>query len=239
MPSGGPARPAGGQGRGNDGDAQQRFLFYLSALMAKMAQADGNADMTEFRAASLAFSRLGLTREQCQYCATIFTRELGAAATTDAAMLCAALQDYTLELREILYEILWNIACADGYLSGNEKDLLRNIAYWLHLRPGLYDWYFHQRVSRARQGSNADSSGQERRAAPVTGLDLGDAYGILGCPSTATPDELKAAYHAKAKRFHPDLLRAQGLPEAMIGEATKKMTEINAAWDVIKRERGL
>jgi DnaJ like chaperone protein len=50
---------------------------------------------------------------------------------------------------------------------------------------------------------------------------------------------LRRAYRAQAKKHHPDLLRAQGLPEEMITRATEQMARINNAWEEIKRARGI
>ena len=52
-------------------------------------------------------------------------------------------------------------------------------------------------------------------------------------------DELRTAYREKAKRLHPDILRAQGLSEELLGRANEQMSRINAAWDEIKKERGI
>ena len=66
-----------------------------------------------------------------------------------------------------------------------------------------------------------------------------EAYEILESESTATAEELKSAYRKMAKRYHPDLLRANGVPEEMIAEATARMVQVNAAWDDIRRSRGI
>ena len=50
---------------------------------------------------------------------------------------------------------------------------------------------------------------------------------------------MKRAYRELAKKNHPDLLRAQGLPEELVGKATEKMGRINEAWSVIKERRGI
>jgi DnaJ like chaperone protein len=38
---------------------------------------------------------------------------------------------------------------------------------------------------------------------------------------------------------HPDTLAARGVPTEFVKRATDKVAGINAAWDRIKRERGL
>ena len=64
-----------------------------------------------------------------------------------------------------------------------------------------------------------------------------DPYEILGCPHTASNEEISKAYREKAKQLHPDALRAQGLPDDAIAEANGRMSLLNAAWSAIKRER--
>ncbi len=53
-----------------------------------------------------------------------------------------------------------------------------------------------------------------------------DPYSVLGVPSTATDDEVKRAYKALAKKYHPDLNPNDPTAEA-------KMKQINAAYDEI------
>ena len=62
---------------------------------------------------------------------------------------------------------------------------------------------------------------------------MNDPYKILGVSPTATDDEVKAAYRALARKYHPDKYRDSDLAE-MAGE---KMKEINAAYDEIQKLR--
>ena len=52
-------------------------------------------------------------------------------------------------------------------------------------------------------------------------------------------DELKSAYRSQAKSYHPDVLRAKGIPEDLIEIANAKMVKLNEAWVLIRKERGL
>ena len=60
-----------------------------------------------------------------------------------------------------------------------------------------------------------------------------DPYEVLNVPSTATDDEVKKAYHALARKYHPDNYHDNPLADL----AQEKMKEVNAAYDAIQRER--
>jgi len=64
-------------------------------------------------------------------------------------------------------------------------------------------------------------------------------YDLLGCAPDATDDAVRRAYRVVAKKYHPDLLRANGFSESLIQKATLKMAQINAAWEKIRKERDI
>lgn len=78
-----------------------------------------------------------------------------------------------------------------------------------------------------------------RREAPERRSNAYDPYSVLGCSQEASDDEVSAAYREKAKRFHPDTLRAQGLTDEAIAKANDQMARVNAAWSAIKQQRHL
>ena len=199
-------------------------LAALSAMLAKLAKADGHISMDEVRYCEDVFTRLGLRGDKREFCIRTFRQAKNDANSIYdyAASFAAAQPD--ADVRTVVYDILWDLACADGHVSPEEREILANIVRPLRLDPRLYAWH------SARRG-HAD--GQARAEA------RSDPYETLGVRRDMTNDELRAAYRDKAKRLHPDILRAQGLSEELMGKANEQMSRINAAWDEIKRERGI
>lgn len=60
-----------------------------------------------------------------------------------------------------------------------------------------------------------------------------DPYKVLGVPSTATDDEVKKAYLALARKYHPDKYTDSDLADL----ASEKMKEVNAAYEEIQNMR--
>ena len=62
---------------------------------------------------------------------------------------------------------------------------------------------------------------------------MADPYQVLGVSSSASDDEVKAAYRQLARKYHPDNYVDNPLADL----ATEKMKEINEAYDEIQRRR--
>lgn len=226
-------RTASSARRQPDGSAQERaavFCTSAAAIMAKMAKADGRVSEAEIAAVENAFSRLGFSEANRRMAVSAFRQ-----AKDDARSIYVYANRFasvvrSLEVRELFYEMLWDLACADGGVSAAEDGILRTIPSFLGIPSAWYSVFARER--RTRQGGR-------RREEPSSRGRLEDAYATLGVPSNASDDEVKSAYRAKAKKYHPDTLRAQGLPDEMIGKATEQMARVNDAWSEIKRSRGL
>ena len=220
---------ARGHGSSRAGSPREReivFLTAVGAMLAKLAKADGHIDESEIAAAEQAFERLELTPANREICIRAFRAAKADYHTIfDYAESFAAVARGVV-MRELMYDILWDVACADGEVSASERRILEMIVTQLRIRPSLFTEECHRRLNEQRSSRRSYSY----EPSP---------YDILGCDSSATDDELRRAYRAQAKKHHPDLLRAQGLPEEMITRATEQMARINNAWEEIKRARGI
>lgn len=130
----------------------------------------------------------------------------------------SACQDIRLSMNQEtclqLLAYLAEIAKADGNVSTEEVNALRNIAGALGLAKSVVD----QLLS-------------------LGGQTLDDAYKVLGISPDATDDEVRKAYRKMALQYHPD--RVATLGDDVKAAATKKFQEINDAKDRIFKARGL
>jgi len=209
------------------GDRSKIFCASAAAMLAKMAKADGVVTRDEIGRVELAFRRLGFTPAARQFAVDVFRK-----AKNDPHSIYEYAHDFaatvpSVEVRELMYEILWDVAGADGVVSPAELAILQRIPAALGIRPGWYG-YFSARHFGRRSGGSASNRDP-----------LAEAYEVLGATAGDDAETLKRKYRELAKKNHPDALRAQGLPEEMIGKATERMSRINAAWTTIREARGM
>ncbi len=68
-------------------------------------------------------------------------------------------------------------------------------------------------------------------------LDLSKAFELLGISRSASNDEIKSAYKTQIKQYHPD--KVSSLAPEFQELAKVKTQELNQAYELLKKERGL
>ena len=120
--------------------------------------------------------------------------------------------DYSTRLQLLHY--LFGIAEADGKVSPQELRVINTISDYMGVTKSDFA------SVKAMFIKETDS-----------------AYKILGIEPSATDEEVKKAYREMAKKNHPDLV--SNLGDEVRTAAEKKFQEINAAYETIKKQRGL
>ncbi|HTW28926.1 MAG TPA: TerB family tellurite resistance protein [Acetobacteraceae bacterium] len=209
----GPARIAALLGR-----RDQLFALSVVVLSAKLAKCDGPVKRVEidafrrhFQIPPAAAHDIGRLFDQA--------RESVSGFEAYADQLGEAFFDNRGMLEDVL-GALFGIARADGPLNLREEEYLRRVHHGFGLAPAAWE--------RARGGSSRFQQATEE-----------DPYAVLGIASSASGEELRAAWKQLMRENHPDSLAARGVPAEFIARAGEKVARINAAWDRIKRERGL
>ena len=223
-------RPAEG------GQSELTVLAAISAMMSKMAKADGRITADEVRYCEGVFDQLGLRGEKREYCIRVFRMSKNDSHTIYEYADSFASQQWDQNVREIVYDLLWDLACADGVVSPEELNILKRITAHLRIQAAQLGWQCARRGIGGTRGSSSGGSGRGRSS---SGPREADPYEILGVKRSASDAELKKAYREKAKALHPDKLRAEGLSEELMGKANEQMARVNEAWSEIKKERNL
>ncbi|MBW4024112.1 MAG: molecular chaperone DjlA [Proteobacteria bacterium] len=203
------------------GQRDQLFAIAAVTLSAKLAKCDGPVNRQEIDAFKRAFHvppqnvpTVGRLFDEARKTAVgyeAFAEELALAFEADNRVL----------LEEVLRS-LFVIARADGPVNQAETRFLADVHRLLRLDRHAWDQAMNGSADRARP-----SAGE------------GDPYQELGLTRSASNEELRDARKRLMRENHPDGLASRGVPPEFIARATERAARVNAAWDRIKRERGL
>jgi len=207
----------GGPGHGRENEARQvAFTQAVIVLAAKMAKSDGAVSRNEI----LAFrEKFHVPPEDEAVVGRLFNEARRDATGYEpyAEQIAMMFAREPAVLEELL-AALFHIAKADGQVHQGELEFLRRTALIFGFTP----------------------QGFERlKAMHLDTPKKADPYEVLGVKRADTDAKIKAAYRTLIRENHPDKLMAQGMPQEFIDLANEKVAAINAAYDVIKKERGL
>jgi len=130
----------------------------------------------------------------------------------DVSRQIARYMDYSSRLQLLHY--LFGLSGADGHTHPKEIDLISTISAYMGIRtPDL----------------------NSIKAMFVK--DINSAYQILEITPDANEDEIKKAYRKMAVKYHPD--KVAHLGDDVKKSATDKFQKVQAAYEEIKRQRGI
>lgn len=202
----------------NQEKRQAVFFASVFAMLGKMAKADGAVTHVEIRVVER-FMRdhLRLDRQARMFAINIFNRaKIDPYPFVQYAIEFARHFHDDKNMRMVLFEMLFEVAVADGGLHRSEEVLLEEALRHLNIPGQVY-------------------AELKNRLTP----SVDPAYAVLGLTREATSAEVKKAYRAKVMEYHPDKIVSKGLPEEFLQFAEEKFKEVNEAYEKIKKTRGL
>lgn len=189
------------------------FSTAVTALGAKLARADGEAQASEYDAFHMVFQAEAGSEGNIRRLYQL------------ARQTTRGFEGYARRLRkrygscpQLLEDVvdgLFHIAASDGAVTGDELAYLERVSELFGLSPLTF-----RRLKATHLGAAND-----------------DPYVILGVDPDASDTTVRAAWRAQLAEAHPDRARARGLPAEFIEVAEAKASAINAAYDTIVRER--
>ena len=200
---------------GEDATKNIAFTIGVIVLGAKMAKADGVVSPVEISAFKEVFH---VPADEMKNVGRLFNQARKDVAGFEpyARQIGRTFQDNPAVLEELI-DGLFHIARADGDVSPAELEYLHQVA-------AIFGF---------------DAHAWDRIKAANFGPDAADPYQILGVGRDDSDGEIKAAHRKLVLQNHPDRLIAQGMPQEFIDLANEKLATINAAYDQVRKHRGL
>ena len=187
------------------------FTIGIIVLSAKMAKADGKVTKQEI----LAFkNKIDVPDTEMKNVAFLWDQAKKSSQGYEVyAQQISNLLEKNSPVLEELLNLLIVIAEADGKITHPEIIYLK-------------------RVSEIFGFSNEDFE----RIISYKIKDPSNPYKVLGVSEKTPISEVKKIWKKLVTKHHPDLLISQGMPRELIKQNTQRLTEINNAWETIKKQ---
>ncbi|GGB83815.1 co-chaperone protein DjlA [Marinobacterium zhoushanense] len=217
---------------------QQLFFRATFTVMGKVAKADGRVSETEINFAREVMARMNLSEEKRREAIECFSEGKQAEFEISSVLLpLGALLRHRSAVKLMFVEIQLQAAMADGEVSPAEQALLSEICRMLQFTPDEAQALLSR--IRAEQAFREQAYRAHQDPQQFSGATLEQAYGVLGVEPSASDAEVKKAWRRLMSQHHPDKLVSKGLPEEMIQLAKEQTQEIQAAYDQIRKARGM
>ena len=215
-----------------DGDLLHHEAGLLVALMAKVSKADGKVCELEAEVLKHTFNDISSHFENSEEIREKLKKlyDIEKNSFDNLIDICNKLYNLTkheYHKRVKIMEYLLNLAFIDKELSNTEKMITEDISNALKIKIEDFNNLINTfEAFYAQQASNK-------------AISLEKAYEILESNPADDAATLKKNYRNLVKKHHPDIISGQGAAQSIIDEATKKLQEINEAYELIKKDKGI
>ena len=214
-----------------DGDLLHHEAGLLVALMAKVSKADGKVCELEAEVLKHTFNDISSHFENSEEIREKLKKlyDIEKNSFDNLIDICNKLYNLTkheYHKRVKIMEYLLNLAFIDKELSNTEKMITEDISNALKIKIEDFNNLINTfEAFYAQQASNK-------------AISLEKAYEILESNPADDAATLKKNYRSLVKKHHPDIISGQGATQNIIDEATRKLQEINEAYEIIKKDKG-
>lgn len=217
---------------------RQKLFFRITfEVMGFISKSKGNVTPTDIQQAAAIMDRMALSGNSRQAAEQAFNRGKNLHFDLDSNVdEFQTLFSERSDLVRFFLEIQVQVALADGPLSDEQRAALyliaeklgfsrRDFKSYLLIFEHLHGYYDTDEESESEPQQNS--------------LSINEACQLLGVKINDDELVIKRAYRKLMIEHHPDKLVAKGLPPQMIVMATQKTQTIQAAYELVKRDRGL
>jgi DnaJ like chaperone protein len=220
---------------------QKVFFDTLFLIMGYIAKSDGRVSKKEIKVAEAIMHQLGLSSVRRKDAIDLFNQGKRAAFSLNYVIdVFHNKYKHDIHISKLFIEIQLQMAYANGFAGINAKNILNQIASKLGIKQinfKYYDTIFSQQSSR--QDYSYKQEHAKSKQTQTVKSEIAMAYEVLSIDKTATDAEVKKSYRKLMSQHHPDKLISKGLPEDMLKFATEKTQKIKAAYEVIRKSRGM
>ena len=217
------------------------FIDPLFAFAGALAKSDGRVSEAEISATEGLMSRLGLDADMRRIAIERFND--GKQPDFDPDLAIGALRDWCRgrgDLAIVVLDPLLDLIYAEGPLADAKLALVRRLCAAIGVSEHTFVWLAaikgYGTVGPGPRGQyNPGGHGGPRQAPSGRPSEM-DPYAVLDVQRSASDHEIKLAYRKLMSQNHPDKLG--DVPQELKRRAEQRATEINAAYERIKTERG-
>ena len=228
-------------GKEDEISRQAAFFYTTFSVMGHVAKAKGQVTSHEIAFASAYMDKLGLNSELRQQAQDAFREGKSTGfPLKDRLVKFKRLMGNRHDLLLMFLEIQIQVAFSDGDLDSAERSVLHTIANFLGYSARELDNLLEMIIAGANFHQQQTGHGYQQqgsRNAPLSGQQLANAYKVLGIDRNSAMPVIKKAYKKLMSQHHPDKLIAKGLPPEMMESAKQKTQDIQAAYDMIAKQK--